>query len=77
MHTRKNEIEVSEFTQKIMDMISEFAETQSMDEMLILDPRIANDWPDCTQCESRVCETQGNAYGFIISRILSDLKEEF
>lgn len=77
MTARKDEIAVREFAERIQMQITEFAETYSMDEMLILDPRIADDWTECTRCESAITETQANAYGFLIQEIMNLLNSEF
>lgn len=68
---------IQEFAVKIETMISQFADENSMDEMLILDPRIVDDWTECRRCESLITDMHGNAYGMVIQRIMNHLNEEF
>lgn len=75
--TRAVEIKIAELAELIQDKISGFAEDLSMDEMLILDPRIADSWNECTRCESMICDIQGKAYDYIVVTIMNYLKEEF
>lgn len=75
--TRENETRISEFTQYIASRITEFAETESMDNMIVIDSAILDSWTECACCESRICEVQGNAYGRIIKEIMTTLTEEF
>ena len=68
---------ITEFANKIMNEITEFAEDNSMDEMLIIDPAILDNWMDCPRCESAICDLQHKAYGMIIRRVMAFLQSEF
>ena len=68
---------IARFAEKIMEEITEFASENSMDEMLILDPRIADNWTECPRCESAITDLEGKAYGMVIRRVMAFLESEF
>lgn len=75
--TRKTEIEVHDFAVKIQEQISAFASEYSMDNVTVIDSAILDSWTECPRCESAICETNGKAYGMIISQIMQLLESEF
>ena len=70
------EKKINDFSEMILERITDFAEEYSMDEMMILDSAILDNWMDCPRCESAICELQGHAYGMVISKIKSFLNGE-
>lgn len=75
--SRATEVRTREFAEHLQSLITEFAETESMDEMMILDPRITDSWNECPRCEVKVCDIQHKAYGKLIKEIMELLNSEF
>lgn len=74
--SRANEVAIRDFSEWVIDKITDFAEEFGMDHGIRISPDIIDSWLDCAKCESGVMEVHDKVSNSVISEVLAIIQDK-